>query len=302
MSRVDVKKIMAVLALEKKKADAIVMKVTTNTTPSSPSSVVILSPLQETEEEKEMKLIFKLADQTFATVVENAKKISVYTTRSEIVAGLRGETGLYVNQNINMMYKGGWVALPDINLREFPYEEVFPPHITDVEFNGNKTAIRATYGYKGYVGQIRYIGEYVPYNGPFSVFCFTHFSQNGLGSINHNRPFNVLRTPERTSSKGVVAFVDLKKNPVELWSRVGDRYGNEVCCLDPKILQYVVKIVYDCDYMDKIETNHQKEISYLQTEWNVEKSSAIARVKKLIITVEDDEDDFDELCAGIKSM
>ena len=233
----------------------------------------------------EMRRINTLGDMTLGMVVSNAKRMTVYKTRAEIIDGLRGVSDLYVNKQVNKMYKNGWVSLASINLNGFEYADVFPEKITDVEMNPEKSAIRATYGHKGYVAQIRYYGEYVPYSGPYTIFCFTHTSMRGLGDINSKRRYNILRTPERTKSSGVVAYVDISINPeMELWSRVGDRWQNEVCCLDTKISNFITKVVYDTNYIDNIDSNHNSDIVFLQEKWGLDRQLATARVKALMFS------------------
>lgn len=249
----------------------------------SPKACILAPPLSPFAHE--MSKINAFGEMTLKMVVANAKRHTIYTTRTEIVDGLRGLSELYVNKQFNKMYKGGWVSLATINLNGFEYATVFPEKITDVEMNPEKSAIRATYGHKGYVAQIRYYGEYVPYSGPSTVFCFTHTSNRGLGDINSKRRYNILRTPERTKSAGVVAYIDLATSPsLELWSRVGDRWQNEVCCLDTKISNFITKIVYDTNYMDNIHNNHNSEIVYLQEKWGLDREVATARVNALMFS------------------
>lgn len=281
----NVKKIAGEVAAQKESAFKRIQKMTA-TPPTSvvtPTACVLCPPLDLFT--LEMRQINELGDITLKRVVDNHKTVTLYKTRTEIVEGLRGLSPLYVNRQVNNMYKGGWVSLKIINLNGFEYSDVFPEKITDVEMNPEKSAIRATYGQKGYVAQIRYYGEYVPYCGPYTVFCFTHTSMRGLGEINSKRRYNILRTPERTKSAGVVAYVDLKTNPeMELWSRVGDRWQNEVCCLDTKISNFITNIVYDENYMDNIESNHNSEIVYLQEKWGVAPEIAAERVKSLMFS------------------
>ena len=289
----NVKKIVGALAAQREQAFHHIQQITGNTPASfvsKPKAFILSAPLNtEDSFAEEMRLINKLAALTLETVVCNSKSTTVYKTRVQIVDGLRGMSDLYVGKDHNLMYRGGWVAMSSINLNGFSYGDVFPEKITDVEMNPDKSGIRATYGHKGYVAQIRYYGEYVPYSGQYTIFCFTHFSQRGLGEINSTRRYNILRTPERTKSSGVVAYVDLKLHPtMELWSRVGDRWQNEVCCLDTKITNYIDKIVYDSTYMDNIERNHNSEIVYLQEKWGVERGLATERVKNLILMGEED--------------
>ena len=244
-----------------------------------------------TTEDKEA-MINDVATEYTQTHVFPRAKVTPYTIRATIVAGLRGETDLFVGK----MTRGGWVPLAVVNLGNLTYIEVFPETVTDVVQNNGY--ICATYGHKGKAAALRYMGEYVPYNkaaypratpNEERVFSFTHFSENGLGAINSNRAFNMLRTPQRTKSNGVVANVNIDKHPeLELWSRVGDRYGNEVCCFDPKLTQYADSVVYDPNYTDNIEMNHRTEIGRLQEMWGVPKSKAVDRVKKLLVTIEEE--------------
>jgi hypothetical protein len=283
----NVKKIVAEVSQHKEHAFKHIQKITSVPSVSpkavSPTACVLAPPLSPFT--KEMLQINALGDMTLKMVVANAKRVTLYTTRTEIVEGLRGLSDIYVNKQFNKMYKGGWVSLATVNLNGFEYADVFPEKITDVEMNPEKSAIRATYGQKGYVAQIRYYGEYVPYSGPYTVFCFTHTSNRGLGDINSKRRYNILRTPERTKSAGVVAYVDLATNPeMELWSRVGDRWQNEVCCLDTKISNFITKIVYDTNYMDNMDSNHNSDIVYLQEKWGLDRELASARVKALMFS------------------
>ena len=303
----NVKKIIAEVSQQKERAVAMMEKMGARAlSPPVTSKICVISPPSV----REMRLINQMGDMTLKLVQTNAKRVTVYSTRVEIVDGLRGHSDLYVSRQVNNMYKGGWVAMATINLNGFEYADVFPEKITDVEMNPEKSAIRATYGHKGYVAQIRYYGEYVPYSGPYTIFCFTHTGHRGLGDINSKRRINILRTPERTKSAGVVAYVDLRTNPeMELWSRVGDRWQNEVCCLDSKISNFITKIVYDTNYMDNIERNHNSDIVYLQEKWGIAQELASARVKALMLSCDvsdyeeesfesdDDEDLVMEMCA-----
>jgi len=321
----NVKKIVAEVSQHKEQAFKHIETITSVSMPSpkvvspkavspkvvSPKGVCILSPpLSFTNSfAKEMLQINALGDMTLKMVVANAKRVTVYTTRTEIVEGLRGLSEIYVNKQFNKMYKGGWVSLATINLNGFDYADVFPEKITDVEMNPEKSAIRATYGHKGYVAQIRYYGEYVPYSGPYTVFCFTHTATRGLGDINSKRRYNILRTPERTKSAGVVAYVNLAANPeMELWSRVGDRWQNEVCCLDTKISNFITKIVYDTNYMDNMDSNHNSDIVYLQEKWGLDRELASARVKALMFSYIESGDasvevsDDDDLALEMESL
>ena len=246
----------------------------------------------------EMNRINEMAELTLKTALGHSKHTQ-YSTRAEIISGLRGDSALYVNK----MYTGAWVSLDALDLHGFEYSDVFPEKITDVELNTEKTAVRATYGHMGYTAQMRYYREYVPYSGPYFIFCFTHFSHRGLGDISAKRAFNILRVPERTRSAGVVAYINLKKCPkIELWSRVSDRYQNEVVCFDTKICNYIDKIVYDPNYIDNVETNHKGEISYLQEKWGIDRQVAIERVRKLIFSFDEIDESIESLCDGIKTM
>ena len=158
--------------------------------------------------------------------------------------------------------------------------------------------IRATFGHKLDVAQRIYFGHYVRYSGPNDIFCVTHTSQFGLAEINTGRQVNMLATPDITVSKGVVGYVSISQarlRGVEFYSKVGDRYNNKVVCFDTELKECFHNIVYADTYFgeESLIRTHANIISTL-ARFGVSQAIAIARVKRLIISDDEDNDADDE--------
>lgn len=263
-----------------------------NLIPSSmitrPKTVIITPPVIE---DKKIEKVMKATKDYIKSIVNN----SVHKVRKELLACLRGEDKEFYNRKL--FIREAWVNLKDvkayIEARGQTWEVVYNLKDMDVKDEYNEKWVCAIFGHKSEVAMIRYYGKFVPYNGPHSIFYFTHTSIDGLGVLNMGRTLNVLMTRDRLQSKGVIAKVDIKKHNIEVWSKIGDRYGNTVACFDHNLASCIDEIIYDDNYMDNITVHHKKDIDFYVSK-GMTVPDSISKVKSLIITFDDEDDEDDE--------
>jgi hypothetical protein len=173
-------------------------------------------------------------------------------------------------------------------------------YVSEFKTPDGKLFIKATYGHKGKIADLANYGQYVRYDGPYRIFCFTHTTLDGLGAINFKRTFNLLNIPERCENKGVKAYVDIVRamgKGVEFWSPIGDRYKNKIFCFDLRLSEYICKIEYVDDYASEqrlLKThssfiNHFKERMFGDENDEAKTKKALKIVQSMII-----EDDIEE--------
>lgn len=157
--------------------------------------------------------------------------------------------------------------------------------------------IKATFGHSGKIALALNWGRYVPYPRPerHRIFCITHFTRNGLGSINYNRTFNLLTTPERCENKGVKAYINIvsaRENGVEFWSQVGDRYGNKIFCFDPTLVDHIEYVEYTHDYTnpERIRKTQAGCLETIKAVCGVDEESAVKHLQKLFFEYDADDE------------
>jgi hypothetical protein len=160
--------------------------------------------------------------------------------------------------------------------------------------------IRATYGHTGHMLFRINWGRYVPYQGPYQVFCISHITRNGLGAVNFNRRFNILNVSERCENKGVKAFINIKdarSKGIEFWSQVGDRYGNKIFCFDPNLNECFYRYEYTPDYTSKerIMEYQSNYVDMIKRVCGLDESDAIRHIQNLMICEDDYIEDDDKL-------
>jgi hypothetical protein len=227
----------------------------------------------------------------------------MYTKRSNVLAQLRGEKGdlarymkpgnSYVD--IKLVDTNGLtpqqLKCNDIEIRDM--NVVYLGNTTPVSV----TFIRATHGHKGDVLAKMMYGQYVPYRGPNDIFCLTHFSAYGMGDITHNRPMNMLSTPDITQNKGVIAHVSIamaRARGCEFWSKIGDRYLNKVVCfdIDLKASLYGMKYLDTYGTPESLIKTHAAAIATYSH--FMSPARAFEQVKRLFVEIPEDDEDADD--------
>jgi hypothetical protein len=128
--------------------------------------------------------------------------------------------------------------------------------------------------------------EYVPYTGPYDIFCISHTTFACLGAVHLHRPVNILTIPERCENKGVKAYISLKKcHDILFWSKKSDLYQNKIYCFDSRLREnfFFVEYVSDYNSSERIEKFKLRQINNLITMFSISKEEAIARIKRLFI-------------------
>lgn len=208
-------------------------------------------------------------------------KYELFRKRNKIIEALRTDQALF-----NIMNGEGFVDIESIDthgLNKFQLE----CNELEIVNVGDKTYIRATYGWKGPIAYRVLYGKYIPYNGSNNIFCLSHTSLKGLGELNFGRRINVLDTPDRCPNKGVKGFVDIneaRKKGLTFFSKVGDRYGNRIFSFDPELSENFYKIEYIPGYEDEenLKRVHKDTLDLYKKFMSEEK--ALAMMKKLFIT------------------
>ena len=159
--------------------------------------------------------------------------------------------------------------------------------------------VRATHGHKGSILNKLLHGKYVPYSGPYDIFCVSHTTRVGLGSVNSGRRFNILMTPERCENKGVKGFIsilDAKAKGLTFWSQVGDRYGNKIFCFDIELSENFTRVEYVSDYSspERIKKYQEGFVNRIKNVCGFDDEKAIEHIQKLIVTIDDDDENADE--------
>lgn len=178
-----------------------------------------------------------------------------------------------------------------INPKDFETAVVSCGRNIEQTLYNNVSIIRATFGHAGYLLCKMNYGKFVPYVGPYDTFCLSHTTLSGLGTLSANRKVNVLTIPERCENKGVKAFVKANCGLL-FWSQVGDRYGNKVFCFDPRLNENFYHIDYVDDYnsAERIKKYNSTQIDSLMRMNNFSEKEAIEHIKKLFITVTEEEE------------
>lgn len=172
---------------------------------------------------------------------------SVYLKRSDVIAqlrGVKGELAYYMRPGQS------FVNIKHVDMRGLTPAQLRCNEI-QLSFLNGETFVRATYGHKGEVATRMNYGQYVPYTGHNDIFCMTHFSNIGLGDVNHTRTYNILMTPDMVANKGCIGYISVSQSRlkgVEFWSKVGDRYGNKIFCFDPELRECFYSTHYTESY------------------------------------------------------
>ena len=158
---------------------------------------------------------------------------------------------------------------------------------------GGNPYIRAIYGWRGPVAMRVMYGKFVPYAGENNIFCMSHVSIYGLGELNFARRINVLETPDKCPNKGVRAFVNIEKarrNGLEFWSKIGDRYGNKIYCFDTNLNENFFKIEYRDQYGNEevLKITHGSSIETYAKLMGGSRVRGLEQAKKLFITEDSD--------------
>ena len=121
----------------------------------------------------------------------------------------------------------------------------------------------------------------------------SHISIYGLGELNFARRVNVLDTPDKCPNKGVRAFVNVahaRRNGLEFWSIVGDRYGNKIYCFDSNLNENFFKIEYHDKYGNEevLKITHGGSIETYAKLMGGSRERAFQQVKKMFISEDSD--------------
>ena len=216
-------------------------------------------------------------------------KINVFRKRAKIIYQLRYDPKLIPVMDIN-----GFVPIKSVNMQGLSPRDIGKEIELITDHQGNHY-VRALYGWTGAVALHVMRGKFVPYSGKHNIFCMSHVSTRGLGELNQSRVVNVLEVPERCENKGIRAFVNVaeaRKNGIEFWAKVGDRYGNKIYCFDPTLNLNFFKLEYHDKYGTKefLEKAHAETIELYSKLMKGSRERALTQAKKLFITEEEESD------------